>query len=48
MNASGISTRLVAMKKNIARSQRRKLPLAVMATKTAAAIGTAMYLLTPK
>ncbi len=36
------------MKPNIARSQRRKLPLSVMPTRTAAAIGTAMYGLTPK
>ncbi len=36
------------MKKNMARSQRAKLPLAVMATRTTAATGTATYLLTPK
>ena len=36
------------MNSSIARSHRRKLPLVVMRTSTAAAIGTAMYLLTPK
>jgi len=36
------------MNSSMARSQRRKLPLAVMSTSTAAAIGTAIYLLTPK
>ena len=36
------------MNTSMARSHRRKLPLAVIATRTAAAMGTAMYLLTPK
>jgi len=35
------------MKTNMARSQRRKLPLAVMATSATAANGTTMYWETP-
>jgi len=36
------------MNSSIAASQRRKLPVVVMATRVAAAIGTAMNLLIPK
>ena len=36
------------MKTNMKRSQRRKLPVAVMATRLTAAMGTEMYSLTPK
>ncbi len=48
MTSGTKSSRLAAMNRNIARSQRRKLPLAVIATSIAAAIGTEMYGLTPK
>ncbi len=41
-------TRLAPMNTNIARSQRLKLPLAVIAISVAAAIGTEMKGLTPK
>ncbi len=39
----GIWRRLMAMNTNIARSHRRKLPLAMMATRATAATGTATY-----
>jgi len=47
-SASGISTRLAAMNRNSERSQRRKLPLVVISTRTRPATGTEMYGLTPK
>ena len=46
--ASGITRKFTAMKTNMKRSQRRKLPLAVITTRAIAAIGTEMYSLTPK
>ena len=46
--ARGITKKLATMKTNMKRSQRRKLPVAVMATSRTAAIGTEMYSLTPK
>src|ERR1700742_3898258 len=44
----GICNRLTAMKTNMALSQRRKLPLAMMATSATAETGTTMYLDTPR
>ncbi len=46
--ARGITKKLAKMKTNMNRSQRRKLPLAVIATSATAAMGTEMYSLTPK
>ena len=46
--ASGIATKFVATNTYMNRSQRRKLPVAVIATSATAATGTATYLLTPK
>jgi hypothetical protein len=40
--ASGITRKLATMKISMKRSQRRKLPVAVMATRPRAAIGTEM------
>jgi len=48
MKNSGISSRLPNTNTNMARSQERKLPLAVMPISAAAATGTATYLDTPK
>jgi hypothetical protein len=48
MIASGIATKFVATNTYMNRSQRRKLPVAVIATSAAAAAGTETYLLTPK
>ena len=47
-SASGISARSAAIITYIARSQRRKLPLAVYHEQEAAATGTEAYLLTPR
>ena len=44
----GICTAVTAMKTNIARSQRRKLPVAMIAINATAAVGTTMYRETPK
>ncbi len=46
--ASGITRKLTAMNTNMNRSHRRKLPVAVITTSVTAAMGTEMYLLTPK
>ena len=43
----GICSSVIAMNTNMARSQRRKLPLAMIATSAAAEIGTTTYLETP-
>ena len=48
MKANGITRKLTTMKMNMKRSQRRKLPVAVMAMRLTAAIGTEKYSLTPK
>src|SRR5487761_2185144 len=48
MNASGTTRKLTTMKTNMNRSQRRKLPDAVIAMRPSAAMGTEMYSLTPK
>ena len=48
MKNSGTARKLVNTKMNITRSQRRKLPLAVMATSRTAAIGTETYSEMPK
>src|ERR1700744_4751805 len=47
ISSIGICARVMAMKTNMARSQRRKLPLAMIATSAAAEIGTTMYFETP-
>src|SRR5215475_10803180 len=47
ISSIGICSRVIAMNTNIARSQRRKLPLAMMATSATAETGTTMYLETP-
>src|SRR6516162_167643 len=47
ISSIGICSRVTAMKTNMARSQRRKLPLAMIATSAAAEIGTTTYLETP-
>ena len=44
----GSASRLANRKTNIARSQRRKLPLSVIPISSSVAIGTAKYLLMPK
>ncbi len=46
-NSNGICRTETAMNTNIARSQRRKLPLAMIAIRATAAVGTTMYLLNP-
>ena len=43
-----MTRKLATTKTNMKRSQRRKLPVAVIATRSSAATGTAMYSLTPK
>src|SRR5271165_3424110 len=48
MTARGITRRFAKMNTNMNRSQRRKLPEAVMAIRPTAAIGTEAYGLTPK
>ena len=40
ISSIGICSRVMAMKTNMARSQRRKLPVAMMATSATAATGT--------
>ena len=46
--ARGTTRKFTTMKRNMNRSQRRKLPVAVMATSRTAARGTEMYSLIPK
>ena len=48
MKNRGITSRFANTNTNIERSQKRKFPLAVIATRPAAAIGTAMYFEMPK
>ena len=48
MKNNGTTSRLAKTNTNIDRSQKRKLPLAVIATRATAAIGTAMNFETPK
>ena len=47
ISSIGICTRLTAMNTNIARSQRRKLPVAMIAISATADTGTTMYLEMP-
>src|SRR5271165_5111902 len=47
ISSIGICTRVMAMNTNIARSQRRKLPLAMIATSATADVGTTKYFETP-
>ena len=47
INTIGICSSDTAMKTNMARSQRRKLPLAMIATRATAETGTTMYFETP-
>ncbi len=46
--ARGMTRKFTMMKTNMNRSQRRKLPVAVMAMSRTAAIGTERYWLIPK
>src|ERR1700676_1099434 len=47
ISSIGICSRVMAMNTNIARSQRRKLPVAMIAISATAAVGTTMYLEMP-
>src|ERR1700722_1790160 len=47
ISSIGICNRVTAMKTNMARSHRRKLPLAMIATSAIAEIGTTTYLEMP-
>lgn len=47
INRIGICTKVMAMKTNMARSHRRKLPLAMIAMSAIAETGTTMYLEIP-
>ena len=48
VNARGMTRKFTAMKTNMKRSHRRKLPDAVITTRPTAASGTDQYSLTPK